>query len=788
VSRVSTKDYLTPIPADWQASLACGNNKSARPGEWKNKPFTLQGMIRGLTDHTIGPKDGPCFLQGMATGGVRHMRSMERLYVVGIDVDNGMPSTEIDAIIRQRGLWCIRYTTHSHGKDYSDVRKDDWVKYLRANDGATIAEYLVAKKRYLPEVAEQAEIREERMTPEGLILRVTHPAMDKNRLIFVLSKPWSVHDFDTQEEAIKAWKEAYMSFAAWLGIAVDQSCTDPSRLFYLPRREKDALYEAVVHKGSAIDIFALPRQTLVRQSSGNVFLDAAAAMGAHDERSGTELRHWAAKNANRFLIYDALLEHAPHVLRPEKDHDAIHHIECPFEGEHSTLGGSGTFVTNAGEGTGAGFTIKCQHNSCTDRDRLEMLAEMIRLEWLPREALDDEAFLIDIEEEEGDTNAAPPPRKEEVPDRPSLDMVRDTATANEYLRLLVESGATLVDAAVEIDDLTDKLRRDLRVPLGKTDILRTFGMLTTAMNRRKREERKAEEQKRKDAEKRQKDKIREREAIEKKEFKEKQAQDEVKKSSDRPVIFVDTTDHLVAVKTALDSLIARNNEDPYIFRSAGGVSRIIHDELNMPRAERMGVEEMRFELCKVSRYLETSMDGFKEVPATNNVVKHILANPALEFPTLGGIVTAPVFGADGVINTSRGYSRSSQLYFEPPEGLKVPFVPHEPTKEDMDYALDLLMENALVDFPFDGPNSGVSERAHALCMVLQPFARQLIGGATPIYLIVKPTPGTGASKLVNIYSLISTGEEAIAQTETRSEDEIRKRVTSASTARRSRRL
>lgn len=720
---------------------------------------------------------------------------MEHLFIIGVDVDNGTPSVEIDEIIRKRGLFCIRYTTHSHGKDYTEVQKEHFVKYQRTHEGAEIAEYLVAEKRYLPEIAAQATITKSAMTPNGVTLTVSHPAMDKNRLVFILAKPWSVHDYETSGEALSAWKDAYMSFAAWLGIVVDKSCTDPSRLFYLPRREQDALSEAVVHQGDAIDIFQLPKGVPSHKSSGNVFIDAAAAMGVGSDKKGHELRYWAKIASDKFQIVDALEHHADHVMRREMDHDSIHHIECPFENEHTTYGGTGTFVVNAGEGTGTGFTVKCMHASCTDRDRLDFVAEMVKLEWLPRDALDDKTFLLELEddedaedegeaESEAEAEAAYEEAEAEPAEMPILDEVTDLKAADDYLRRLAETGSSLVEVITDIDNLVAHMNFKFKASMSKPEILRIFNRYATEFKRSRREAEKAAEKRRADAERdvrrKKKEREKEKESARKLERREQTLNEEVASGieTQRPIIRVDVEDHLVSVARALEALKAKNVKKPMIFRSAGSITRIVHDEQRMPRSQRMGVEELRWELSHVTRCLESEGEGFKEVPPTNNIVKHLHADPNLPFPVLGGIVTAPVFGADGKINTTPGYSASSQLYYEPPTGFEVPEVSAKPTEEEVDRAIELLMRNALVDFPFDGPDNGNAEKAHALCMVLQPFARQLINGATPIHLIVKPTPGTGASKLVNIYSLISTGEDAVAQTETRNEDEIRKRITS----------
>ena len=62
-------------------------------------------------------------------------------------------------------------------------------------------------------------------------------------------------------------------------------------------------------------------------------------------------------------------------------------------------------------------------------------------------------------------------------------------------------------------------------------------------------------------------------------------------------------------------------------------------------------------------------------------------------------------------------------------------------------------------------------------LLLLPFVRPMIDGATPLHIIEKPTPGTGASLLVDVLMYPATGRPAVAMTEGRSEDEWRKRLT-----------
>jgi hypothetical protein len=104
-------------------------------------------------------------------------------------------------------------------------------------------------------------------------------------------------------------------------------------------------------------------------------------------------------------------------------------------------------------------------------------------------------------------------------------------------------------------------------------------------------------------------------------------------------------------------------------------------------------------------------------------------------------------------------------------GLLVAQVSERPITEELSAAKRVLLD-AIADFPFVGD----ADRAHALAAMLQPFGRDLIEGPTPLYLFHKPTPGTGATLLVNVVGLLTAGEAPPAMTEGRDEDEWRKRM------------
>src|SRR5439155_4169739 len=108
-----------------------------------------------------------------------------------------------------------------------------------------------------------------------------------------------------------------------------------------------------------------------------------------------------------------------------------------------------------------------------------------------------------------------------------------------------------------------------------------------------------------------------------------------------------------------------------------------------------------------------------------------------------------------------------------PGNLKIAAIPDRPDPVRLAEAVDLI-STVVADFPFVAE----ADKAHALAMMLQPFARDLIAGPTPLYLIEKPSPGTGATLLSTVLLWPALGRVPKAFTEASNEEEWRKRVTS----------
>lgn len=90
-------------------------------------------------------------------------------------------------------------------------------------------------------------------------------------------------------------------------------------------------------------------------------------------------------------------------------------------------------------------------------------------------------------------------------------------------------------------------------------------------------------------------------------------------------------------------------------------------------------------------------------------------------------------------------------------------------------AVSLLKDDVYGDFPFEDEASP----AHLISLTLLPFVREMIDGPTPIHAISKPAPGTGASLMVEGFSLLAYGETIAGMAEPKGDEEFNKVIVSA---------
>jgi len=214
----------------------------------------------------------------------------------------------------------------------------------------------------------------------------------------------------------------------------------------------------------------------------------------------------------------------------------------------------------------------------------------------------------------------------------------------------------------------------------------------------------------------------------------------------------------------------------------GGLVRPIVDEMPAAHGKRtkvarlvpVEINTLVDHLSRSSEWLKFNVRKNGWVPADPplNVAATILSRDGeWKFPPLAGAITAPTLRPDGSLLVTPGYDPQTRLVLlDPP---KLPEIPDSPTKDDAARALAKL--DALLDgFPF----VDAASRSVALSGLITPVVRGAMPVA-PLHAASAPVAGSGKSYLVDLASVILTGDSAPVIAAAQTEDETEKRLASA---------
>ncbi len=243
-------------------------------------------------------------------------------------------------------------------------------------------------------------------------------------------------------------------------------------------------------------------------------------------------------------------------------------------------------------------------------------------------------------------------------------------------------------------------------------------------------------------------------------------------SEDLPWIFAGSADLCMQTAAAWKALLAANHP-PHLFLHGGLPVRLELGNCGGVALRELTSDRLIHELSRCANWW-LKKRGKKPLPAhpSRFVARDVLATAAPLLPVLERIVEVPTFSASGRLVSTPGYDAAAKTYYDP-GALTVSPVPDPPTESDLREARRLVLNEALADFPFLGP----ADLAAAVALLLLPFARDLVDGPTPLHLIDKPSPGTGAGLLVDVIATIVTGRTVEVMSEAREDDEWRKTLT-----------
>jgi hypothetical protein len=193
-----------------------------------------------------------------------------------------------------------------------------------------------------------------------------------------------------------------------------------------------------------------------------------------------------------------------------------------------------------------------------------------------------------------------------------------------------------------------------------------------------------------------------------------------------------------------------------------------------PSTQTLSEDRLRNRLDRAASWVKTTSKGdVVPIEPPLSIVRNMLADATYPLPPLLAITEVPTFAPDGTYASRPGYHAGAQTYYAPAPGFSMPEIEDPPSPAAIRAARELILGELLVDFPFTGD----AEKANAVALLIQPFARRMIDGPTPFMLIEKPAAGTGATLLAEVVALITTGRSVGAMSEGRDEDEWRKRLT-----------
>ncbi len=749
------RDRRNTLDGDWKSP-------SLTWGQWiGGQPSAPNAPAWGFSRHPLSKdKAGHCIVLGSSVGGARKAKAMCTMFGMGLDIDAGSRLDDVLATIEDLGLLCFVYTSYNHRKRGLELKRDEVLRKLKITRDPTeseIRQFLreFDKSRFEESFISGCSIREQKkQTTEGVKIILDSPPLEKFRLVFPLETPVKLIDLaDTQQASLDMWADKITGLAQnVLGIHFDSSCSDPSRLFFTGRHNKnsDDWYAAVV-MGTPLNFDDIPPMRKSAYTSNrevNAFTTAADMGG--DERpplaltpSGKSLNDWHTRYKDRFMIADLLETLCSDRVRQAGGEAQGHiHTECPFEHEHTSEGGTATMAVNAVDSQSEYWTWFCHHDACQGRHKLQFLEEALRQGWFEEDVLLDMdlGFIL-----EGADDVTEEPTKEErkanaklaTDDAAKLNSESSQADIENFFRRQIKAGADLTtknNLITQIKAQTNYLKPEI-----------------------------------------------------KKLWRDVEKETKKVKSSDAAIVnawnFTDQVDY------AEKALHAANEDTPRLFYNVFDLVTIRTGSDRRAGMHKVYANGLAHILNTVAPFVRITGDDSIGVSAPQDVVNHLYAGDYCDYPVLQGIVTTPSFTAEGTLLDRHGYHADSELYYQPDEHLKVPDISMTPSVEEVEEAKRLLIQEILADFPLGGmtraeilravlcseedsdgnlvPIEGAQPTAapdvcHALVMGLFPFVREMIDGNAPGIAIDKLKPGTGAGKLEASMSIIYAGRSTPA--------------------------
>lgn len=725
-----------------------GPGNSTKNFGWKSKSMTWGARAeKYFTHHPVGTqKDGECFVLGTSANGERKKESMRVMSAVGLDLDGADDLDTVVNAVEDFGHACFLYTSFRHGTTTLDLALKDVTKF--AGDAAItdelVREYLRDRQ---PERGEEficaVTIQDPRHdSGKGFVVRCGTPPTHKMRLLFPLSRPINLTDLDARNPSagLEIWRSKIKGLADALNVSHDRACEDACRLYYSGRHPVDAAdWHCGVFRGAPLAFGDIPEITDEPNARGKQKGAPQVTVTTPDgEVNVTALYH---DFAQRWRLAH-LMSLTPEYHR-DGDGEGKVIVRCPFHAEHTdTDDDEATFVVDAEDSANGFAVIRCEH-SCKDRYHT--------VDYLGRWLADGVIKVSDLRK-----SAYMAPLPDQGPAYYSQladdEKVKPVDLLTDATKLTKDSSETEIRALFlkAIDGGADKTAiSNLISELAKTTALGKIDLKTIA--------------------------------------KEIAAEKAPKVKASKGAMLIDED------FAARNVFVAKSIQESNVFYQY--MAQYAAIDAARARIRVLDFGPFNTELAKVAPF--EKITGGEKNPAKVGVAP---PRDSVEFAfhdlslidgldEVLAVKNTPFLSASGSLVNEYGYHAEARTFLVP--GLVVEGVSPCPSDAEVEKAKRFLVENILADFPLGGCKSrdellagafdgeGVPAVAHALALMLQPFVRAMIAGATPAYLLDKKAAGTGATLLANLLSIIANGEEAAALALPRNKDELEKTLMAA---------
>jgi hypothetical protein len=243
-----------------------------------------------------------------------------------------------------------------------------------------------------------------------------------------------------------------------------------------------------------------------------------------------------------------------------------------------------------------------------------------------------------------------------------------------------------------------------------------------------------------------------------------------------PVIVVNDRQERDIRRDAWNAILKANAQSPKLFRQNGTCMAVQKRDDGTLEMKAINEQQMRELLSEVADFMRVKVTKYDidYIPARvpDFLYKTMVHAPDERIPAVKGMVYTPIFTENGKLLNKAGYDPTSRYYYYPLDGAEIPEVSEKPSESEVRDAVDFLLNNLFIDFPF----KNYASRMNALAALLVNFCRDMIKGQIPLHLIDAPAAGTGKTLLAKVIGLVATGRIPSMASLSKKEEEIEKRL------------